>query len=131
MKQSIVVLSTLTALMSTASVAWACGGDGSFIMWLVLAPFMAIPYALFGTTVIAAQAREWFQRPWLGWLTASVGGWAAAAAGVASGCGVAVLGDSAQLASHAQTALVFSTPLVFTIAYLMWLHARRPVQYTE
>lgn len=127
----IATLSTLLALMSIAAPAWACmsGPESMILIGLILAPFMAIPYTLFGTSVIATQARTWFARPIRGWFLATFGSWFASAVGVTAGFGAAQLVEMADIATDNLTgALILSTPLVFQVAYLMWLHNRAPRQ---
>ena len=88
---------------------------------------MAIPYTLFGTSVIATQARTWFERPFRGWFVATFGAWFASAVGTVSGFGAAQLLEHADIGTkNLSSVIVLSTPLVFQIAYLMWLHTRAP-----
>lgn len=122
------ILATLFGLMSVSATAFACGGEANmFVIGLFIAPFLALPYTLFGTAVIASQARQWFRRPWLGWIIGTFGAWVACSAGGVAGFGLAQLAKASQLhADNLQGALILSTPFVFEVAYLMWLHSRRP-----
>lgn len=123
----IATLSTLLALMTLSTTAFACvsGPESMILVGLIVAPFMAIPYTLFGTSVIATQARTWFRRPLRGWFFGTFGAWFASAVGAAAGFSAAHLVEAAEVGTNNLIgALILSTPLVFQVAYLMWLHTR-------
>ena len=124
MKRAVTPL-TLFALMLISSVAWACpvGEEDRSLVALFVAPFLAFPYTLFGAGVIASQARSWFKRPFVGWMLGTLGAWVACTLG--AGVGFAISGIDG-LVSNVEATIILSTPLVFGVAYLMLLHARRP-----
>lgn len=127
----IAALPALFALMLTSTAAWACpvGPESELFFGLFLAPFLAIPFTLFATGVIAVQARQWFVRPVRGWLFATFGAWFAATVGGIAGIGIAYVATQAGIeARNVLTTIVLSTPFVFQVAYLMRLHSRRPTK---
>lgn len=121
---------SLAALLIPAT-AWACGptGEDLWILGVIAAFFLAMPYALFTSIVAASQAKKWFQtfRRFRGWVGATIGAYAIGVVGSLAGFGAAWAVESLISSSKdgLQIALIFSTPLVFQVAYMMWLHARR------
>lgn len=119
-------LTTLTALMLASSTAWACGPTGQELrnFFVIMMPLLTLPYALFGSVVIAARSNGWYNhgtrlRRWFvaslgAGLAATVGGWAAMA--------FALL--ELDIPNETSFAMVVSTPLVFEVAYLTWLGSR-------
>jgi uncharacterized membrane protein len=105
-----------------AAPALACGPSGPLVSPL-LAAVVAIPPALFASVVLGLFARRW-NLGLRGWLRTSVASYGASAlaAGIASGVLMAVdqsLGDSAQIA------VLLSSPVVGTVAYVAWIRSRR------
>ena len=123
MKRDVTPLS-LFALTLFSSAAWACPTyETTYVDALIAAPFVALPYTLLAAGVIAFQASSWFKRRLAGWVLATLGAWAICTLGVAVGFAISEIDGFSR---NVEAAILLSTPLVFQVAYLMRLHARRP-----
>ena len=98
-----------------------------WMLWAIAAPFVAVPYALFSSVVIASQRNVWFPtRPhrFFAWLRSTFASWIVATlGGAAAGTLYFGLVDASE---DLGLAIFFSTPLVAVVAHMMWLHSRRP-----
>ena len=124
----------LTLFILLPATAWACmsGNDYLFVIGLMVAPFLALPYTLFGSAVIASQARTWFDRPFAGWFKASFGAYFACVVGGIAGFGAAhLVAASGFDMNHLESAIILSSPLVAQVAQLMWLHTRAQRRLAE
>lgn len=125
MRRIAAIFPVLVAASMYSSTAWACmrGDDFLFIMGFILAPFVAVPYTLLGTSAIAIHARQWYAKPRRGWFIGTIGAYLAAMVGVVLGFGAAQLATTLD-SDNLESVLILSTPLVVEVAYLMWLHVR-------
>lgn len=134
--KKLISIPTVIAVLGAASPAWACptsldGWSGALFV-AIIAAFLAVPYAVMTSMIILSQATEWFgQRRWRGWFKASLGG--SVVAWVGAGAGIALAGAADQLSATGalSATLLFTTPVVFEVAYMMWRHSRRPIQDSE
>jgi predicted tellurium resistance membrane protein TerC len=122
----LVAFATITTV---ASSAWACPpseGPAGAVFFAVIAAFLAIPYAAFTSMVVLSQSSEWFAtRRWRRWFLTSVGGAVVAWVGASLGIGLTSLIDPIVSNGAVAATLIFSTPLVGQVAFLMWRHTRR------
>lgn len=108
--------------MLIASPAWACGpavSDQGFLVIIAMA--VTIPFAAMSSLVLAVMGRRWKLGFWA-WLRTSVASVGAAAVG--AGVSMAII-DVLDLSNDPAIALVLTTPLITSLAYLMWIRSGR------
>ncbi len=126
--QRLAAVGALALVSAFAAPAFACTPHGAgmiFVFGLLLAPLLAIPYGAVGSLVLARNARCWFERPLKGWFLSSFFAWLAATVGAVVGFCIAALLQDLDVGSGALAGtFIFTTPLVFEVAYLMWIRSR-------